>query len=104
VTLEQRYEALDKLVRRLEDGLAVEATLADRARDRHEQWLKDHETAWQRHEAWLRDHHAAMEAHNCAMKAHGEAIAAHDQRMIALDEKLDRIADMLGFRGGNGSK
>jgi hypothetical protein len=97
MTLEERYEALDKFVKRLEDGLAVEATMASRARDRHEQWLSDHEAGWQRHEQWLQNHQAAMEAHNRAMQE-------HDRRMVALDEKLDRIADMLGFRGGNGSK
>jgi hypothetical protein len=83
MTPAERYEALDKFVKRLEEGLVVEATLAGRYRDRHEQWLQDHQ--------------AAMEAHNRAMQE-------HDRRMIALDEKLDRIADMLGFRGGNGSK
>jgi predicted metal-dependent hydrolase len=104
VTLEERYQALDKLVRRLEDGLAVEATLADRSRDRQQ-------AASDRHEQWLQDHQAAMEAHNRAMQRHEEwlrhhnaAIEEHDRRMIALDEKLDRIADMLGFRGGNGSQ
>jgi hypothetical protein len=79
--LEERFEALDKLVRRLEDGLAVEASMASRYRDRHEEWLSDHQR-------WLESHQSAMEAHNRAM--------------AELDKKLDRIADMLGFRGGNG--
>jgi hypothetical protein len=60
VTLEERYAALDKLVRRLEDGLAVEATLADRSRDRQQE-------ASERHEQWLQDQQAAIEAHNSAM-------------------------------------
>jgi hypothetical protein len=38
------------------------------------------------------------------MEAHNRAIAEHDSRMVELDQKLDRIADMLGFRGGNGTK
>jgi hypothetical protein len=44
------------------------------------------------------------EAIGRGIEAHNRAIAEHDARMVALDEKLDRIADMLGFRGGNGSK
>jgi len=88
MNLEERFEALDRLVRRLEDGLAVEASMASRYRDRHQEWLRDHEQRIKEHDDWLRDHQLAMEAHNTAMRE--------------LDKKLDRISDMLGFRGGNG--
>ena len=83
MTLEERYEALDKLVRKLEDGFAVEAALAERHRMRHEQWLEDHERS--------------IERHNRAMDR-------HDRAMEELDEKLARIAEMMGFRPGNGNK
>jgi hypothetical protein len=82
MNLEERFEALDKLVRRLEDGLTVEAAMTARHRERvadHERWLQDHDRAWKRHEEWLLEHNEAMRE---------------------LDKKLDRIADMLGFRGG----
>lgn len=88
MTLEERYEAMDKLVRRLEDAYVVETSLASRHRDRHEQWLKDQEDAIERHGRWLNAHERAMER--------------HDEAMEALDKKLDRIADLMGFRGGNG--
>jgi hypothetical protein len=88
MNLEERFEALDKLVRRLEDSLVVEAAMASRYRDRHDEWLRDHQR-------WLENQQRAMEAHNRAMKR-------HDRAMAELDKKLDRIADMPGFRGGNG--
>lgn len=81
MTLEERYEAMDKLVKRLEDASVVESSLALRHRERHEQWLEDQQRAIDRHELWLERHERAMDA---------------------LDKKLDRIADLMGFRGGNG--
>jgi len=86
--LERRYVALDKIVRRLEDGFAVEASLAARDRERHEKWME-------RHEKWLEGHQRALETHNQGMQEHHQA-------MLELDKKLDRIADLMGFRGGNG--
>jgi hypothetical protein len=75
---------LDEMIKRLEDALVVNTAMALQ----HQERIKEHDQ-------WLRDLELALQAHNRAMQK-------HDQAMAELDVKLDRIADLLGFRGGNG--
>jgi hypothetical protein len=89
MTLEERYEALDKLVRRLEEGFIVESATNDLRAKRHQEWLEHHQRV--------------MEIHNQAMKRHELWHEEHESAMRELDKKLDRIADLMGFRGGNGN-
>lgn len=70
---------LNEIVKELREALIVDGAMLMR----HEQRQKEHDD-------WLRSHELA--------------IAAHDKAMSELDKKLDRIADMMGFRPGNGNK
>jgi hypothetical protein len=77
---------LEDTVKKLADSLLVTAS----AGLRHEDRLKEHDE-------WLRQNERATALHR-------ERLAEHDAMMLALDRKLDRLADLI-LKGatGNGS-
>lgn len=105
--LETRISQMDRLVKRLEDGLVVTNAIVDRHAGMvvdHDQWLADMTRAWVRHQEWLQQHEAALQEHESWRREHEEWQRRHEAAMQALDEKIDRIADLiLKGRGGNGS-
>ncbi|HYW42884.1 MAG TPA: hypothetical protein VE959_08510 [Bryobacteraceae bacterium] len=98
--LEKRISQMDQLMMRIEDGLVVTNAIVDRHAGMvvdHDQWLADSTRAWVRHQEWLQQHEAALQEHESWRRQHEAA-------MQALDQKIDRIADLiLKGRGGNGS-
>jgi len=83
----------EETIQQLKDAMAVTAAMALRQEGRlheHQEWIEANERALARHREWLERHETAMEA--------------HDRAMARLDEKLDRIADLImKGRGGNGN-
>ena len=56
-----------------------------------------------RHETRLKDHQEWLEANERAYARHREVLAQHEAMMISIDQKLDRLTDLvLKGRGGNG--
>jgi hypothetical protein len=76
----------EETIQQLKDAMTVTAAMALRQENRlseHQEWIVANERATAQHREWLQQHEAAMHA---------------------LDEKLDRIADLITKgHGGNGN-
>lgn len=83
----------EEAIQQLKDAMTVTHAMALRQESRlheHQEWIVANERAIARHREWLERHEAAMDA--------------HDRAMARLDEKLDRIADLITKgHGGNGN-
>lgn len=92
---------LEENIQQLRDALTVTSAQTLRHETRlkdHEQWLEEHEARAKAHQDWLVDHERAWERHELA-------IAAFDERMAQLQDKIDKIADLiLRGKGGNGDQ
>jgi hypothetical protein len=82
----------EETIQQLKDAMTVTAAMALRQENRldeHREWIEANERALARHREWL--------------ETHKEAVEAHDRAIARLDEKLDRIADLImKGHGGNG--
>jgi hypothetical protein len=112
---EQKWAEFRQLVQEMRDAMAVDFGIKRRHEDRikeHEEWLQQmavtearHLELTQKHEKLLERHEKVLARHEEFVQRHEAFIQQHEAMMAGIDEKLERIADLiLRGRSTNGNQ